>query len=289
MVLEGKYDPKQAEPKWQKYWEKQGIYAFDENNQDKEVYSIDTPPPTVSGKMHIGHAFSFSQQDFIARYKRMLGYNVYYPFGTDDNGLATIKLVQKHRAVNLKKIPRGEAIKICLQFLKEERPKFIQDWKNIGMSCDFSKKYSTIDDYSRAIAQRSFLKLAKKGLAYRKKGPIMWDTVFQSAIAQAELEDKKQKSNLNYIKAKLKGEENTYVLYATTRPELLYGCVGISVQNKGHYVKLKVGKEYWITGKKTYEEKFKEFKYKVETKLQGVDLIGKKAIIPLSERPVKID
>ena len=287
MELPQRYDPKEAESRWQKFWEKNNIYKADVNTQ-KKVYSIDTPPPTVSGRMHIGHAFSFSQQDFIARYKRMSGYEVYYPFGTDDNGLATEKLVQKEKKVNLRNLPRHEVIKLCLDFLNQERPHFVQDWKNIGMSCDFSLVYSTIDEYSRKISQKSFLDLAKKGLVYRKEGPILWDRVFQTAIAQAELEDKKLKSTLNYIKAPLVGAEKTYLVYATTRPELLFACVGMSIEAAGKYVKLKVGEEFWITGAATYEEKFKDFKYKVIEKLSGKDLLGKKVKIPISNNIVSI-
>ncbi len=287
MELPKTYDPKEAEPRWQRYWEKNNIYKADVNTK-KKVYSIDTPPPTVSGRMHIGHAFSYTQQDFVARYKRMRGYEVYYPFGTDDNGLATEKLVQKEKKVNLRNLPRPEAIKLCLDFLKEERPKFIQDWKNIGMSCDFDLCYSTIDDYSRKIAQKSFLDLAKKGLVYRKEGPILWDRVFQTAIAQAELEDKKLKSTLNYIKAQLFGVDKTYLVYATTRPELLFACVGISIEEAGKYVKLKVGDEFWITGAATYEEKFKEVNYKVVEKISGKELLGKKVRIPISQNVVPI-
>ncbi|MBT4647723.1 class I tRNA ligase family protein, partial [archaeon] len=289
MELPSRYEPKESQKKWQEFWEKENIYAFDVNNDEKEIYSIDTPPPTISGNMHIGHAFSFSQQDFIARYMRMKGLNVFYPFGTDDNGLATEKLVQKNKKVNLRKIPRDEAIRICLEYLEEERPKFIQDWKNIGMSCDFNVNYSTIDDHSRKISQKSFLDFAKKGLAYRKKGPVMWDTVFQSAIAQAELEDKKQKSTLNYIKVKLEDSDDTYLVFATTRPELLFGCVGFSIEDKGNYVTLKVGDEFWITGKNTYEEKFKDFEYELIGEVKGKDLIGKKVTIPISNQSIEID
>lgn len=224
MELPPRYDPKEAEPRWQKYWENNHIFKADVNTQ-KEVFSIDTPPPTISGKMHLGHAFSFSQQDFLARYKRQRGYEVYYPFGTDDNGLATEKLVQKEKKVNSSKMDRDEFIKLCLEFLKEERPKFIQDWKNIGMSCDFTSVYSTIDDYSRKISQKSFLDLAKKKLIYRKEAPVIWDTVFQTAIAQAELEDVEKKSFFNDII--FTTEDGKKLTIATTRPELLGGCVAL--------------------------------------------------------------
>ncbi len=156
----------------------------------------------------------------------MKGFNVFYPFGTDDNGLPTEKLVQREKDVNLRRVSRDEAIKICLDFLKEERPKFIQDWKNIGMSCDFDILYSTIDDNSRAVSQKSFLDLAKKNLVYRKDAPILWDTVFQTAIAQAELVDKEMKSLFNDIAFKVEGKE---IIIATTRPELLGACVAVLV------------------------------------------------------------
>lgn len=224
MELPKNYDPKEAEPRWQKRWEKYNVYKADVNTK-KKVFSIDTPPPTVSGRMHLGHAFSFSQQDFIARYKRMRGYEVYYPFGTDDNGLATEKLVQKEKKVNAAHMEREAFIKLCLDFLKEERPRFVQDWKNIGMSCDFDLVYSTIDDYSRKISQNSFLELAKEGLVYRKEAPVMWDTMFQTAIAQAELVDVEKKSFFNDII--FTAEDGKQLIIGTTRPEMLGACVAL--------------------------------------------------------------
>src|SRR3989344_5093354 len=224
MELPKNYDPKEAEPRWQKHWEDSHTYKADINTK-KPVYSIDTPPPTVSGRMHLGHAFSFSQQDFIARYKRMRGYEVYYPFGTDDNGLATEKLVQKEKKVDSSKMEREAFIKVCLEFLAEERPKFVQDWKNIGISCDFSLIYSTIDDYSRKISQKRFLDLAKKELVYRKEAPVMWDTLFQTAIAQAELVDVEKKTFFNDIV--FTAEDGKQLIIGTTRPEMLGACVAL--------------------------------------------------------------
>ncbi|HLF53854.1 MAG TPA: class I tRNA ligase family protein, partial [Candidatus Nanoarchaeia archaeon] len=152
---------KEIEQKWRNYWEKEGIYKFDQKSK-KKIYSIDTPPPTVSGEMHIGHACSYSQQDFIIRYKRMQGFNIFYPFGTDDNGLPTERLVEKKYNVKAKEMSRDEFIKLCMEFLKKELPNFIQDWKNIGISCDWDILYSTIDSHSRKISQWSFLDLHKK-------------------------------------------------------------------------------------------------------------------------------
>ncbi len=290
MAFEKKYEAKEKEPQIRKFWEENNIYKFDEDSS-KVVFSIDTPPPTISGKMHIGHAFSFTQTDFTARYKRMKGFEVFYPFGTDDNGLATEKLVQKEKKVNLRQIPREEAIKICMEFLKEERPHFVDDFQRIGLSCDFNLDYSTINDHSRKISQKTFLDLAKKKLVYKKEGPVMWDRVFQTPIAQAELEDKEIKSTMNYIKAKLVGTDHTYLIYATTRPELLFACAGFSVEDQGDYVKLKINNEFWIISAKTYEENMKKFKienYEVIEELKGQNIIGEKITIPITNKEIEI-
>jgi valyl-tRNA synthetase len=294
-----KYESHEAEKKWLKFWKENNVYKFDEETK-KGIYSIDTPPPTMSGKMHMGHAFSFSQQDFIARYQRMKGLEVFYPFGTDDNGLPTIKLVQKEKKLNVNHMTREEEIKVCIEYVKENRDEFIQGWKDLGMSCDFDITYSTIDDNSRKISQKSFLDLYQKGLIERRKGPIMWDRKFQTAIAQAELEDLKKTGFLNYVKAKVEGSENTYVIYATTRPEMCFAVIGMSVEDEGSYVKLKVAKEsnsleprgggdeYWITGKTTYEEKFKDYNYEIVEELKGQNIIGEKVKIPVVGRVVEI-
>lgn len=216
-------DIKAIEKKWQNYWEKEKIFKFDAKSK-KEIYSIDTPPPTVSGKMHIGHAFSYAQQDFIIRQKRMKGFNIFYPFGTDDNGLPTERLVEKTKGIKARDYKREEFIKICLEFLKEELPKFIQDWRNIGISCDFDIYYSTINEKCRRISQRSFLELHKMGRAYRKDAPAMWCPECQTGISQVECQDKILKSKFNYVVFKINGEP---VTIATTRPELLPACVGV--------------------------------------------------------------
>ncbi|MBN2422019.1 valine--tRNA ligase [Candidatus Woesearchaeota archaeon] len=224
MQLPKNYNAKEAEKKWSSYWEKELIYAFDQKS-DKEIYSIDTPPPTVSGKMHLGHSFSYSQQDFLARYKRMKGFNVFYPYGTDDNGLATERLVERINNVKSKDMKREEFIKLCLKTLKKIRPDFVQDWKNIGVSCDFSIFYSTINDHCRKISQKSFIDLYKDGREFRKEAPTMWCPECQTAIAQVELEDKDLKSYFNDIIFKLENGQD--LIIATTRPELLGACVAI--------------------------------------------------------------
>jgi len=166
------FDFKESEAKLIKFWEKEKIYEFNSKKKAK-IYSIDTPPPTVSGKMHIGHAFQYSQQDFIARFRRMKD-NVFYPFGTDDNGLPTERLVEKLNGIRSKDMSREEFIKLCLKTLKEITPDFIKDWKNLGISCDYSLYYSTIDDNSRKISQKSFIELYKKGMIYKKDSPTIY-------------------------------------------------------------------------------------------------------------------
>ncbi|MFH1399183.1 MAG: valine--tRNA ligase [Candidatus Woesearchaeota archaeon] len=226
MVLPSSYDSKISEPKWQKYWEEKGIYAFDKDSK-KRIYSIDTPPPTVSGKMHIGHSFSYSQQDFVARYKRMAGFNVFYPYGTDDNGLATERLVEKLNNVRSVAMKRDEFIKLCLATLDKIRPDFVQDWKNLGVSCDFSIFYSTINEHCRRLSQKSFIDLYKAGREYRKRTPFMWCPECQTAIAQVEMKDKEMASQFVYMKFDTSIGEP--IIIATTRPELMAACVMVHV------------------------------------------------------------
>ena len=230
---------KKIEEKCKKLWEKEGVYRFDLKTK-KKIYSIDTPPPTVSGRMHIGHAFSYSQSDFIARFKRMRGNEIFYPFGTDDNGLPTERLVEKNKGVQAKNMPRADFIKLCVDFLKDEIPIFIQDWKNIGISCDWNLKYSTIDEHSRKISQWSFLDLYKKGRMYRKDAPAMWCPECKTGVAQVEVQDKEIGSVFNEIIFKV-GKENVKV--ATTRPELLPACVAVFYHPEDERYKKYLGKK----------------------------------------------
>jgi valyl-tRNA synthetase len=223
MELSKNYEPAESEKKWSEYWQKNQIFKFDEKHKG-QVYSVDTPPPTVSGKMHLGHSFSYAQQDYIVRYQRMKGKNVLYPFGTDDNGLPTDKLVEKTKNVRSKDFTRDAYRKFALQTVNELKTAFIQDWINLGMSCDFSQTYSTIDSHCQKTAQKSFIELYKKGLIYRKETPITWCPTCQTAIAQAEFENVELQSHFNDIIFK-SGNEN--LIIATTRPELLPACVAL--------------------------------------------------------------
>lgn len=279
------YDPLVEEEKLQAYWEKEKIYAFNPDS-DKEIYSIDTPPPTVSGAMHIGHAFSYSQQDFVVRFQRMLGKNVFYPFGTDDNGLPTEKLVEKTKNVTSKKMDRNTFVKLCLETLDSVRPGFIADWKRIGISCDFSLTYSTINEHSQRISQQSFIDLYKAGRIYQKKAPLIFCPHCKTAIAQVEMQDEEKSTTLNYVKAKV--ETGEYIIYATTRPELHPSCVGISLNKEGEYVTAQVNEEQWIISKDAVVKLEKEFPLKIIATYKGSALVGKRVHIPFAQEPIAI-
>ncbi len=242
------YEHQTEEKKIAEFWENEKIYRFDSKKAKKKanIYSIDTPPPTLSGEMHIGHAFSYSQQDFIARFHRMFlagtgaeKGQVFYPFGTDDNGLPTERLVERLNGVKSKEVSRTDFIDLCLRTLKEIRPSFIQAWKKLGISCDYEIYYSTIDNNSRKISQKNFLDLFKRGLVYKKDFPTIWCPECQTAIAQAELEDKEIPSSFVTIKFSAAGKE---LPIATTRPELLQACVAIFVNTKDSRYKYLKGK-----------------------------------------------
>lgn len=228
-----------VERKWQAKWEKDGTYKFDFASK-APVFSIDTPPPTVSGRMHLGHAFSYAQADFIARYKRMKGFNVFYPFGLDDNGLATERLVEKSRNIRAKDFTREEFIRICLEETKNHEDLMIADFKSLGLSVDWSTLYRTIDSLARKVSQKSFIEIYKKGRAYRKEAPSMWCPTCETAIAQAELEDVEQDSE--FVDVVFKLENGKEVIISTTRPELLSSCVAVFVHPSDKRKKELVGK-----------------------------------------------
>jgi len=233
------YIAQEAEKKWQRFWEKEQIYKFDEKNK-KGIFKIDTPPPTLSGRMHIGHAFSYSQQDFIARFRRMFQGNIFYPFGTDDDGLPTERMVEKIKNISSKQISRSAFIEICMKTIKEITPEFVQDWKNLGISCDYKLYYSTINKNVQKISQKSFIELFKKGEIYQKELPTLWCPECRTAIAQAELEDKEQSTFFTTLKFKANGKD---LLIATTRPELLGACVAVFVNPADKRYKNLVGKK----------------------------------------------
>ncbi|MDD3918969.1 MAG: valine--tRNA ligase [Candidatus Pacebacteria bacterium] len=230
----------EIEKKWQRFWEENKIYKYNENSQG-EIYSVDTPPPTISGKMHIGHASSYTHEDVVVRFERMNGKKIIFPFGTDDNGLATERFVEKEKNISSKKMQRNDFVEICNKTLEEIRPSFIQNWKDIGMSCDFDLAYSTINNECQKVSQKYFIDLFKKGLAYKKETPILWCPQCATAVAQAELEDKNIPSVFYSINFDLK--EGGEITIATTRPELLSSCVAIFVNNEDERCKDLIGKK----------------------------------------------
>lgn len=224
-MMQEKYDYLEVEPKMQQLWSENETYRFEENKR-KKIFSVDTPPPTVSGSLHIGHVFSYTQAEIIARYHRMQGENVYYPFGFDDNGLPTERLLEKEKGIRAKDMKRSEFAKECYEISDRYEEEFQTMWKSLGFSVDWNLKYKTIDAKSMRISQRSFLELAKQGHAYMKESPVLWCTACQTSIAQAELDTKELKSTFNYLKFSTDRGE---LQVATTRPELLSGCVCLFV------------------------------------------------------------
>lgn len=233
-----KYDFKQVESKMQNLWQENEIYRFDEKSENK-IYSIDTPPPTVSGSLHIGHIFSYTQAEMIARFKRMQGYNVFYPFGFDDNGLPTERLVEKEEGIIAKNLPRSEFIRRCKETCTKYEGEFKDLWQSLGFSVDWSLQYETINPMAQRLSQKSFIKLFNEGKAYMKESPVLWCSTCQTSIAQAELETIEKDTTFNTIIFKVDKEE---LLVATTRPELLYGCVCLFINPKDDRYTKYIGK-----------------------------------------------
>ena len=221
--MDKRFDHKQAQEQLKALWKKNNVYSR-ENNPGNS-YSIDTPPPTVSGSLHIGHIFSYTQTDILARYKRMKGFCVFYPFGFDDNGLPTERYVEKKRKIKAHQVGRTEFTKICLEETKIAAEQFKNLWQSIGLSADWQHTYSTISKSSRKISQESFLRLLEKGYIYRKNEPALYCVTCRTSVAQAELNDIEQASTFNDII--FKDQEGNDLLIGTTRPELLGSCVAI--------------------------------------------------------------
>lgn len=236
------------EAKWDAYWQEHRTFRFDRTKSRDAIYSIDTPPPTISGFLHLGTAFGYIQVDAIARFQRMRGREVFYPMGWDDNGLPTERRVQSHYGVrcdpsvpydpNLvvteagkgqkaqKAISRPNFVELCHRLTTEFEDSFEQQWRNMGLSVDWTLTYATIDDRSRKVAQRGFLRNLRRGEAYASEAPTMWDVDFQTAVAQAEFEDREVKGAY-YRLAFASVDGGGRVEIETTRPELLASCVAL--------------------------------------------------------------
>ena len=236
MALNKMYNPGQVEPALLAQWQEHGIYQFDLTS-DRPVYSIDTPPPTVSGHLHIGHVFSYSHADFMARFFRMNGRNVYYPMGYDDNGLPTERLVEKRYGTNAAKLGRQAFIELCLCESETEEAEYRALFERLGLSVDWRYTYRTIDPESRRVAQLSFIRLVQQGLAYRRSTPAIWCPECHTSIAQADLDDLERDIEFVTLPFELSGGGTLPI--ATTRPELLAACVAVFIHPQdGRYAGL---------------------------------------------------
>src|SRR3712207_1829642 len=236
------------EATWVARWAEQGTYEFDRaaalSAPRSETYAIDTPPPTASGSLHVGHVFSYTHTDFVARYQRMRGKHVFYPMGWDDNGLPTERRVQNFYGVRCdpslpyqrdfqppakpgkdqQPVSRRNFVELCMQLTEEDELAFEQLWRRVGLSVDWSNVYRTISETSRATAQRMFLRNLARGEAYAQEAPTLWDVTFRTAVAQAELEDRERPGA--YHRVAFHGPSGP-VFIETTRPELLPACVAL--------------------------------------------------------------
>jgi valyl-tRNA synthetase len=233
------------EARWSAVWDKDGTYQFDRSRPRAEVFSIDTPPPTVSGSLHVGHVFSYTQTDVLARFKRMRGLEVFYPIGWDDNGLPTERRVQNFYGVRCDPsiaydpafrppaeppkdaiaISRPNFIELCLELVAEDERAFEHLFRTLGISFDWSFMYTTIGERARATSQLAFLHMVERQDAYRTEAPTLWDVDFRSAVAQAELEDREVPGA--YHRLKFTGPSGDPLEIDTTRPELLAACVAL--------------------------------------------------------------
>lgn len=239
------YDAALIEKKWMDNWSQTEIYRWNAAKSREETFVVDSPPPTVSGSLHVGHVFSYTHQDLIVRYQRMKGLNIFYPMGWDDNGLPTERRVQylhnvqcdpyKPYVANF--VPKGEKkappemisrqnfIELCQTVTEVDEQAFKDLWQHLGLSIDWKQEYATIDDHSRKTSQLSFLKILEDGEAYSTESPTLWDIDFRTAVAQAEVVDKSIPGAFHDIEFGIEGG-GSFVI-ATTRPELLAACVAI--------------------------------------------------------------
>jgi valyl-tRNA synthetase len=233
------------ETKWMRSWDDAGVYRFDRRRPRGEVYAIDTPPPTVSGSLHVGHVFSYTHTDVVARFQRMRGKAVFYPMGWDDNGLPTERRVQNYFGVRCDpslpydaafqppekpgkqpiSVSRPNFVELCTKLTVEDEKAFEALWRYLGLSVDWEMTYQTIDRRAQRISQVSFLRLFHKGLAYQLEAPTLWDVDFKTAVAQAELEDREQPGA--YHRIEFKKPDGGAIAIETTRPELIPACVAL--------------------------------------------------------------
>jgi valyl-tRNA synthetase len=239
--------PAEFEPKWEDAWKKSDVYAYNSGVPREDTFVVDTPPPTVSGSLHIGHVFSYTQTDIIVRYQRMSGKNIFYPMGWDDNGLPTERRVQNLYGVrcephihynpdwkaskveeekrDMESISRRNFLELCAAQTGEDEQKYEALWRRLGLSIDWKQHYSTVGEHCRKLSQLSFIDLYKKGHAYSTQSPTLWDTGFKTAVAQAEVEDRPVNGLFHDIRFRV--EDGGDFIISTTRPELLGACIAV--------------------------------------------------------------
>lgn len=227
MSMPKRYDPREVETRLQKTWADSGIYRFTPA-EGRRVFSIDTPPPTVSGMIHMGHVFSYVQAEVVARYRRMRGDLVFYPFCFDDNGLPSERFTEKVKGVKATAMSRADFVKLCLEVTADAEEQFRDLWTRFGFSCDWSLLYTTIDPWVQRLSQRSFLDLVRRDRVYRKESPTLWCPECGTAVAQAETEDKDIPGFFHDLLFPL-ADGSGSIPIATTRPELLPACVAVFV------------------------------------------------------------
>lgn len=229
------------EDKWKKRWKDMNLYRF--TLDSRTTYTIDVPPPTISGDLHMGHAFSYPHQDFVARYKRLKGFNVCYQFGYDDNGLPTERYTEKATQKKAKNIPLTEFLALCREKSNEAEHMMSETFERLGISSDFSRYYRTSSDETKKISQSSFIELARTGRAYNAVGPTIRCPNCGTAISQIELRDRKFKTDFVFIKF---GSAPDQLIIATTRPEMLGSCVAVFVNSEDRRYSHLVGKNVRI-------------------------------------------
>ena len=249
------------EAKWIPRWEESRVYRFDRSRPRRDVYSIDTPPPTVSGSLHVGHVFSFTHTDVIARFHRMRGKAVFYPMGWDDNGLPTERRVQNYYGVRCDpslpydpafvppaspgkqpvSVSRPNFIELCNRLTAEDEKAFEHLWKTLGLSVDWSMTYATIGRRAQLVSQLAFLRMLKKKLAYQIEAPTLWDVDFKTAVAQAELEDRELAGA--YHRIRFGNPDGGSVDIETTRPELIPACVALVAHPDDERYRPLIGRE----------------------------------------------
>jgi len=234
------------EARWSHQWKSDDTYTFDRTKSRAEVFSIDTPPPTVSGSLHVGHVFSYTHTDLVARYQRMRGKEVFYPMGWDDNGLPTERRVQNYFGVRCdpslpydadftppekpdpkKQVPisRANFIELCEKLVEEDEQVFESLWRTLGLSVDWSQTYTTIGTRAQTVSQRAFLRNFARGEAYLQESPTLWDVTFQTAVAQAELEARDYAGA--YHRVAFRQADGSPIHIETTRPELIPAVVAL--------------------------------------------------------------